>query len=95
MPIYEYECNKCGHGFEALILKNTPEPACPKCKKKDLKQLISMYAVSSESTRAANLATARKQASVVHKEKQHAEHEALHEHYADHYPPPEKKKKKK
>jgi putative FmdB family regulatory protein len=95
MPIYEYECNKCGHEFEALILKNTPEPACPKCKSKKLKQLITMFAVSSESTRASNLAAARKRAQVVHKDKQVAEQEAIRAHYEDHYPPPEKKKKKK
>lgn len=95
MPIYEYECRKCRHRFEVLILRTSPAAKCPSCGKKDLEQLISQYAVSSESTRQANLNSARKRASVVHKEKQHAEHEALHEHFADHYAPPEPKKKKK
>jgi putative FmdB family regulatory protein len=94
MPIYEYECLKCGHRFEYLVLSTTPAARCPACKKKDLKQLISMYSVNSEGTRQASLNTARKKAAVVHKEKQHADHEYMHHHYEDHYAPPEKAKKK-
>ena len=40
-----------------------------------------MYAVSSESTRKANLAGAKKRAASVQKEKAHEEHKELHEHY--------------
>ena len=32
MPIYEYECGKCGHRFENLQEVNDPAPCCPKCK---------------------------------------------------------------
>jgi putative FmdB family regulatory protein len=95
MPIYEYECLKCGHQFEYIVLPQKPEASCPACKKKSLKQLISLYAVSSENTRQNSLAGARKKAAVVHKEKQHADAEYMRHHYEDHMPPPEKKKKKK
>ena len=41
MPIYEYRCAKCGHGFEHLARTlSAPAPACPKCgAKKPVKQL--------------------------------------------------------
>ena len=94
MPIYEYECRKCGHQFEYLLLSTTPAAKCPACHKKDLKQLISLSAVSSESTRQANLKGAQKRAAVVHKDKQHEDHKHMHEHFEDHMPPKEKKKKK-
>lgn len=42
MPIYEYECGKCGHRLEA-IQKFSDEPLtdCPECKKPALERLIS------------------------------------------------------
>ncbi len=33
MPLYDYECNKCGHVFEVFHkINETPDLACPKCK---------------------------------------------------------------
>lgn len=95
MPIYEYECRHCGHQFEYLVLPTSPAAKCPACHKKSLKQLISMFAASSEATRKANFAAARQRASIAMKEKNHEEHKALHDHYEDHYGPPEKKVSKK
>jgi len=42
MPIYEYECEACGHTMEA-IQKMSDEPLkdCPECNKAALKKLIS------------------------------------------------------
>ena len=32
MPIFEYECKKCGHQFEALLKSaSSPAPKCPEC----------------------------------------------------------------
>jgi len=32
MPIYEYRCGACGHGFEALLQRSDEAaPQCPKC----------------------------------------------------------------
>ena len=29
MPIYEYECEKCGHRFERLVRMDSDNPPCP------------------------------------------------------------------
>jgi putative FmdB family regulatory protein len=81
MPIYEYECRGCGHRFEYLKLPHSPAAECPSCHKADLEQLISLYAVDSESRREANIAQAQKRAQAVQKEKAHEEHKQLHEHF--------------
>lgn len=45
MPIYEYECEACGHTFEALQkMSDEPLKECPECKKAALKKLISAAA---------------------------------------------------
>ena len=42
MPIYEYECNSCGHVFDALQKMNDdPLTDCPECGKADLRKLLS------------------------------------------------------
>jgi predicted nucleic acid-binding Zn ribbon protein len=30
MPVYEYECSKCGHRFDRLHKHTDPAPPCPK-----------------------------------------------------------------
>lgn len=41
MPTYEYECQACGHAFEALQSITEPKlTRCPKCKKNKLARLI-------------------------------------------------------
>ncbi|MBF0485552.1 MAG: zinc ribbon domain-containing protein [Candidatus Omnitrophica bacterium] len=41
MPTYEYECNACGHAFEALQSMAEPKLTdCPQCGKKKLSRLI-------------------------------------------------------
>jgi putative FmdB family regulatory protein len=42
MPIYEYECQKCGHYLEALQkIADKPLRECPECGRHTLKRLIS------------------------------------------------------
>ena len=42
MPIYEYQCEKCGHRLEALQkLADEPLKFCPECSESALKKLIS------------------------------------------------------
>ncbi len=42
MPIYEYECQACGHKKEALQkISDDPLIECPECGKPELKKLIS------------------------------------------------------
>ncbi|MGE5625236.1 MAG: FmdB family zinc ribbon protein [Bacillota bacterium] len=42
MPIYEYECQACGHAFEALQkVSDAPLRKCPECGKPKLRKLVS------------------------------------------------------
>jgi putative FmdB family regulatory protein len=42
MPIYEYECQSCGHRMEALQkMSDAPLTDCPNCAKSTLKKMIS------------------------------------------------------
>ncbi|MBN1913347.1 MAG: zinc ribbon domain-containing protein [Candidatus Omnitrophica bacterium] len=47
MPIYEFDCNKCGLKFDYLMRSAFEKVACPKCQSRDLKRLISAFAFSS------------------------------------------------
>jgi putative FmdB family regulatory protein len=31
MPMYDFECTKCGHTFETVTAMGAPPPACPEC----------------------------------------------------------------
>jgi len=83
MPIYEYECRECGHRFEYLVLPSSPAAECPSCRKQDLKQLISLSAMSSETSRDANFNSAHKKAAGARKDKHSEEHKNLHQHFED------------
>ncbi|MES2218580.1 MAG: zinc ribbon domain-containing protein [Pseudomonadota bacterium] len=42
MPIYEYQCNACGHTLEALQkMSEDPLKTCPACQKDTLGKLVS------------------------------------------------------
>lgn len=42
MPIYEYECQSCGHHLEAIQkISDAPRTDCPQCHKPALKKCIS------------------------------------------------------
>ena len=60
MPLYDYECRKCGHEFEVLVRPGSGDPTCSKCGSVELERLLSGFAVSSEHTRANNLKAGRK-----------------------------------
>ena len=94
MPIFDYECRKCGEQFEMLVLKGTVAE-CPACHGQELEQLISGFAVSSDSTRQANLQAARRKyaSSSTVKDKKVAEIEEIREHAPD-YGIQKKEKKK-
>lgn len=45
MPIYEYQCQSCGHGLEKLQRMNAePLKDCPDCGKAELQRLVSAAA---------------------------------------------------
>ena len=60
MPLYEYKCTGCGHEFEVLILKASQPVACPSCASASVERLLSMFAVSSDSSRQSNTESAYK-----------------------------------
>lgn len=42
MPLYEYQCTKCGHEFEEMQkITEAPIKQCPKCKKMTVKKKVS------------------------------------------------------
>ena len=46
MPIYEYECSKCGRSLQCLVMRQEEEDSlrCPDCGGKKLTRLISRVA---------------------------------------------------
>ncbi|MCP4106183.1 MAG: zinc ribbon domain-containing protein [Desulfobacteraceae bacterium] len=40
MPIYEYNCDGCGHNFEYLVF-GSDEPECPSCNGRNVQKLMS------------------------------------------------------
>jgi len=46
MPLYDFECKKCGHKFTLLIgVADRDKVTCPACGGSEIKQLISGCAV--------------------------------------------------
>jgi putative FmdB family regulatory protein len=43
MPLYEYQCAKCEHTFEKLVLNSEPDE-CPECHSPKLERLLSLPA---------------------------------------------------
>jgi putative FmdB family regulatory protein len=55
MPIYEYECEKCGERFECFhsITASEREIKCPTCSSLNPKRVLSTFATGSSSTNCA------------------------------------------
>ncbi|MFC2013811.1 zinc ribbon domain-containing protein [Chloroflexota bacterium] len=49
MPIYEYECTKCGESFNLIrrLSDNDNEIKCPKCNLSAAKRVLSTFATKS------------------------------------------------
>jgi putative FmdB family regulatory protein len=43
MPLYEYHCRPCGHGFEKLV-RSGDVPTCPQCGSAELDKVVSAIA---------------------------------------------------
>ncbi len=50
MPIYEFECEKCSHEFEELVMDSDEHPACPKCGSAEVATVLSKFAFKSGDT---------------------------------------------
>ena len=59
MPIYDFRCRACGHGFETLV-RSGLAPNCPQCASAELERLFSPIAPAGKT--AGILAGARRQA---------------------------------
>lgn len=84
MPLYDYKCRACGHGFEKLVkLNETPD--CPACGAADPEKLLSFTAsVSTDKTRKRSLAAARRRGQAVKREQDHAQREYERNYIKDH-----------
>jgi putative FmdB family regulatory protein len=81
MPLYEYKCRACTHQLEVLVRGSDSPPACPSCGQDDLERVLSMFAVSSASTRQANLRAAREKNKKAAFDKAVADREAIENHH--------------
>jgi len=45
MPIYEYQCKKCGEKFELRrsLQEKEEEPECPRCGIRDTRRMFSVF----------------------------------------------------
>ncbi|NJB67775.1 putative FmdB family regulatory protein [Desulfobaculum xiamenense] len=48
MPLFEYECEKCGAQFEELVALEAPAPVCPECSSSATRKLISATTIHFE-----------------------------------------------
>jgi putative FmdB family regulatory protein len=49
MPIYEYQCQKCGEVSEVLMITKDDDASCSHCGSKDLTKLMSAHNTTSSS----------------------------------------------
>ena len=51
MPLYEYQCQRCGTTFEELVslAERDNGRECPKCHSKRARRLVSLFATGSSS----------------------------------------------
>ncbi len=52
MPMYEYACSECSHKFETLV-RSGSVPQCPICHSTQLEKLLSVFATTGDSSKAA------------------------------------------
>ena len=81
MPLFDFKCRQCGRRFEALV--RTGQPIACSCGSDDLEQLPSGFAVSSSTTRKANLDAVRQKGAKTRQEKLQADHSYMEKHIRD------------
>jgi putative FmdB family regulatory protein len=84
MPLYDYKCRKCGHRFEELVrLGDTPD--CPACHACNPEKLFSTSAgITTDRDRKRTAKQARRVASAIKREKDHADREYERNYIKDH-----------
>jgi putative FmdB family regulatory protein len=43
MPIYEYNCGRCHHNFESIVLSAREKISCPKCQSSAVEKQLSIF----------------------------------------------------
>jgi len=43
MPIYEYNCRRCDHRFEAIVLSSREKITCPQCSSGAIEKQLSVF----------------------------------------------------
>jgi putative FmdB family regulatory protein len=82
MPLHEYSCHDCGRRFEVLV-RGAAAIQCPGCASANVERLLSLFGVSSETTRSTNFARAKEANKKVLRDKAIADEEQAH-HDHDH-----------
>jgi putative FmdB family regulatory protein len=80
MPMYEYDCLKCGERFEVLVRGAQTPIACTACGHDQVERVVSSFAVNSEALRQANVNSARKRNLSLEREKKRTEIDDPHRH---------------
>ena len=81
MPLFDFVCRNCDHGFEALVRPQDPEPpSCPNCGGHDLEKQLSTFAVDSADLRQAAALDSRRRQIAKRKDAYIAEEEYRNKH---------------
>jgi len=43
MPIYEYNCRRCDHRFETIVLSSREKISCPECSSTAIEKQLSVF----------------------------------------------------
>jgi len=43
MPIFEYNCRRCDHRFETIVLSTRAKVSCPKCQGRSVEKQLSVF----------------------------------------------------
>jgi putative FmdB family regulatory protein len=81
MPLYDFQCRKCDHEFEALVRpQDTAPPTCPSCGSRDLERLLSTFAVDTAELREAAAKDSRRRQIAKRRDSYIAEEEYRNKH---------------
>ena len=54
MPIYEYNCRRCDHRFEAIVLSSQEKITCPECSGAVIEKQLSVFSAPASDKQASS-----------------------------------------